>query len=189
VTHTWGLDVMHATIAASLGLVRALEGDTGEGVHLLESVVQRLERESSSIFHAHALLSLARAYLSADRADAAAASAERALALTQERRQAGDEAWTLHLLGEIGLRGEGADLERVATLFRQAGSKARELGMRPLEVHCTLGLALVDHASGGARAAGIGIRRAIQAYEALAMPAPAAEAEQLAGELGLNSES
>jgi tetratricopeptide (TPR) repeat protein len=185
VTRTWSLGIMHAPIAASLGLARVLAGEVDEGIDQVERTVADIERRWS-VFRVHALLALARANLVVDRADDAFVIAERALALARRQRQAGDEAWAVSLLGEISLRGERADPESAARSYDLALTKARALGMRPLEAHCGLGLALVDHAMGDERQASIGIQHAIEAYQKLGMAAPAAAAKQVARTLGLS---
>ena len=80
------------------------------------------------------------ACLLADRFDDALEFAGRALTLARERGQRGYEGWGLRLLGEIASRPDAPDVPTAEGHYRQALALADELGMRPLQAHCHLGL-------------------------------------------------
>jgi tetratricopeptide (TPR) repeat protein len=90
--------------------------------------------------HALSVVQLGEAYLLADQVDNASACADRAMTLARGRGERGNEARTLHLLGEIASHHAGPDLTTAAGHYGAAMSLASELGMRPLVAHCHLGL-------------------------------------------------
>jgi tetratricopeptide (TPR) repeat protein len=76
----------------------------------------------------------------AGRLEEAQSLAERALALTCERQQHSYQAYALRLLGEIAARRDPPDAAQAEAHYQQALTLAEELGMRPLQAHCHLGL-------------------------------------------------
>jgi tetratricopeptide (TPR) repeat protein len=89
----------------------------------------------------------------ADQLEDALAQAERALALTRERRERGLEAGALCLLGEIASRREPPEVETAEGHYRQATALAEEGGMRPLVARCHNGLGKLYRRSGKRREA------------------------------------
>jgi tetratricopeptide (TPR) repeat protein len=78
----------------------------------------------------------------AGRLEAAYALAERALALAHTHQERGHQAYALRLLGDIAARREPQPPESALAeaYYRQALALADELGMRPLQAHCHVGL-------------------------------------------------
>ena len=74
------------------------------------------------------------------RAFLASCHAERALNLSRERRERGFQAWALRLLGETAAHRSPPEVEPASDHYRQALALAEELGIRPLQAHCHLGL-------------------------------------------------
>jgi hypothetical protein len=66
--------------------------------------------------------------------------AQRALGLARQYKERGHEAYTLRLLGEIAAHKDPPDVGEGEDYYHQATALASELGMRPLLVHCHLGL-------------------------------------------------
>ena len=64
----------------------------------------------------------------------------RALELARAHQERGHQAYALHLLGDIAAHREPLEVEPAETHYRQALALAEELGMRPLQAHCHLGL-------------------------------------------------
>ena len=64
----------------------------------------------------------------------------RARDLAQQRRERGRLAEALRLLGEIAVYRDPPEVESAGAHYRQALVAAEELGMRPLQAHCHLGL-------------------------------------------------
>ena len=109
-------------------------------------------------------LSLGEAHLLAGRLEEAHALAERALALAHEHQERGHQAYALRLLGEIAARREPPESEQAEAHYRQALALAEELGMRPLQAHCHLGLGTLYAKIGPA---GTGPRRAVHRHRAV----------------------
>jgi tetratricopeptide (TPR) repeat protein len=76
----------------------------------------------------------------AGRPEEAYALAERALALAREHQERGYQAYALRLLGEIATRRAPLQVEPATAHYLQALALAEDLGMRPLQAHCHLGL-------------------------------------------------
>jgi tetratricopeptide (TPR) repeat protein len=68
------------------------------------------------------------------------ALAERALAHTHTYKERGNEAYALRLLGEIAAHRAPLDVALAKAHYQQGLARADELGMRPLQAHCHLGL-------------------------------------------------
>jgi tetratricopeptide (TPR) repeat protein len=127
-------------VASTLGYTYALSGRVGDGVSLLEQAVQ--QTEALNLFHRYALWLawLGEAYLLADRPNDAYTFAERAVAHARSHKEPGHQAYALRLFGEIVAHGHRVELEQAEAAYRRAFALADELGMRPLQAHCHLGL-------------------------------------------------
>ena len=79
-------------------------------------------------------------YLVAGRPDEATQMALRARDLAQQRQERGWLAEALRCLGEIAVHRDPPEVESAEAHYRQALVAAEELGMRPLQAHCRLGL-------------------------------------------------
>ena len=80
------------------------------------------------------------AQLLAGQLEEAQALAEGVLTLTRKYQERGNEAYALRLLGDIATQREPPAIEQAETCYQQALALAEELGMRPLQAHCHLGL-------------------------------------------------
>ena len=99
----------------------------------------------------------------------ASALAERALALSQIHKARGNEAWSLRLLGEIALHGHPSDIIQAQIYYQQALALAGELGMRPLQAHCHLGLGTLYATAGRWEPARAALAAAIALYRDMEM--------------------
>ena len=122
---------------ASLGLAYALSGRSAEALPLLDQVQIR---ETPGMGGSSPMLRLGEAYLAIGRLSDAFQLAERVLALSRGRKERGNQAWALRLLGEIAMHREPPEADQAEAHYRQALALAEELGMRPLQAHCHLGL-------------------------------------------------
>jgi tetratricopeptide (TPR) repeat protein len=86
------------------------------------------------------LVWLANAYLAAGRVEEAKDVASRALSLAEDWRERGIQARARRCQGDIAAHGDSPDVEAAEGHFRAALALAEELGMRPLQAHCHLGL-------------------------------------------------
>jgi tetratricopeptide (TPR) repeat protein len=137
---TWDIPIFFAGIAARLGLAYVLAGRTGEALPLLERAGEQATAPKLLIYpaRAHSAALVSEAHLLAGRADGALA--EHARKLARERKEPGNEAWVLRVLAEMAARRDPPDLEPAEASFRRALALAEELGMRPLQAQCHLGL-------------------------------------------------
>lgn len=126
-------------VASSLGAAYALSGRLAEAVPLCEQAVEA-GVSMKIMFFPLWVGWLAAAYLLAGRIGDAAGAADRALDLSRARKERGCAAWALRLFGEIHSRRDPLQVEDAEAPYRQAMALAKELGMRPLEAHCHLGL-------------------------------------------------
>jgi class 3 adenylate cyclase/tetratricopeptide (TPR) repeat protein len=127
---------LRSMLLAAVGHARTLAGRPDEAIPLLEQSVDAA-MFALSPQHPFPFLFLARAYLMAHRIDDSAHVGLRCLEVCRARREAGSEAWTLHMLGDIGLHRGSDDAD---AHYREALALAGERGMRPLVAHCHLGL-------------------------------------------------
>ena len=137
-TRDWKITYTAALATADLGYVYALRGRHVEGLSLLCDAMDAYESMKVDVVKPRLLVRLGEAYLLADRVDEAQVCAEQCLAYTRARGEHGYEAYALRLLGEIAAH--RADGKAAEGHFREAGSLAADLGMRPLVGHCHRGL-------------------------------------------------
>jgi tetratricopeptide (TPR) repeat protein len=101
--------------------------------------------------------------------DEAHALVERSLALTRAHQERGNETYALYLLGDIAARSEPPEVELAEDHYRQALALADELGMRPLQAHCHLGLGTLHTKIGRTEQARTALITAIELYKAMDM--------------------
>ena len=109
------------------------------------------------------------ALLLVGRVDEARARAGRLLELYRTHTGRGYQAHAFRLLGETAARGDSPDAEPAETHYRQALALADELGMRPLQAHCHLGLGTLYTKIGRVEHARIELPAAIALYRAMDM--------------------
>ena len=114
-------------------------------------------------------LPLGDAHLLAGRLEEAHALAERALALAREHQEHGNEAYALHLLGDIAAHRDPPESEPAEAHYRQALALAEELGMRPLVAHCHRGLGMLSLKLGRGGPARPELSAAIALYRTMEM--------------------
>ena len=104
----------------------------------------------------------------AGRLEEAQTLAEHSLALARERQERGNEAYALHLLGDIAAHRTPPDVD-AAVHYRQALALAEDLGMRPLQAHCHRGLGTLYATVGQREQARAALTTAIELYQAMDM--------------------
>ena len=131
------------------------------------------------------------AYLLAGCVEEAHRLAQRGLENARHRKRRGQEARALWLLGEIAMHRDPPDVTPAAAHYQQALALAEELGMRPLQAHCHLGLGTLYATTGQREQARAELSTAIALYRAMDMTfwLPQAEAAlaQVVGAEGLES--
>jgi tetratricopeptide (TPR) repeat protein len=145
-----------------LGYAYALSGRLAEAFPLLEQAVDwgasRLQMTGNG-----------EAHLLAGHLEDAYQLAERALARTRDLKQRGHEAYALRLLGDIAAHCDPPEAEAAETSYHQALTLAEELGMRPLQAHCHLGLGTLYARTGQREQAHAELATAIALYRAMEM--------------------
>ncbi|MGH8057998.1 MAG: tetratricopeptide repeat protein [Candidatus Entotheonellia bacterium] len=95
--------------------------------------------------------------------------AGRALDLSRAHKERGYQAWALRLLGEIAAHQDPPEVEPAEHHYRQALALAGELGMRPLQAHCRLGLGQLYARMGRSDEARTELAAAIESYRGMEM--------------------
>jgi tetratricopeptide (TPR) repeat protein len=135
-----GLLALSALMAAPLGAAYALGGRLADAVPLLTQTLEQLMALARVDFQARCYLSLGEAHMLAGDLEEAHALTEHALAHTHAYKERGNETYALRLLGEIAAHRNPPDAALAEAHYQQALTLADELGMRPLQAHCHLGL-------------------------------------------------
>jgi class 3 adenylate cyclase/tetratricopeptide (TPR) repeat protein len=156
-------------IAAALGAAYILGGRTADAVALLTLATEQAIAMEIVEYQTLCRLFLGQAQLLADRLEEAQALAEGALAHARAHQERGHQAYTLHLLGDIAARREPPEVEQAEDHYRQALALAEELGMRPLQAHCHLGLGQLYAQTGRREQALAALTTAIALYRAMDM--------------------
>jgi tetratricopeptide (TPR) repeat protein len=156
-------------VASSLGAAYALAGRITEALPLLEQVVEQAVAMHFMFDHALRVVWLGEAYLLAGRLDEASTQAQRALEFSRAHRERGHEAYALRFLGEIAAQREPLEAEQAEIHYRQALALAEDLGMRPLQAHCHLGLGTLYSQMGQVQQARAALGTAIALYRAMEM--------------------
>jgi len=137
-----------ARVLAGLGSAYAQSERLAEAPPLLERALAvsgsvHLEQGRSLI-----LVQLGEARLEAGAFDEAGRLAEEAGALSRERHERGNEAWALHLAGQVAARRGPGGMTEARARLREALDRADGLGMRPLAALCRLSLGALAMAAG-----------------------------------------
>jgi tetratricopeptide (TPR) repeat protein len=155
--------------AAFLSAAYALAGRAVEALPLLGQALEHVVPGRRVIFQALVLTELSEALFLVGRVDEASALAERLLELSRTLPGRGYQAHALRLLGEAAARGAPPEAEQAATYYCQALALADELGMRPLQAHCHLGLGTLYVKVGRVEQARAELSAAIEMYRAMDM--------------------
>ena len=128
------------SLAAAVGRAQVLTGRVKEGLALMTEVVNEAASKDAALGQATRLAWLAEGLLVAGEHEPAWDRAQQALEISRRFREKGQEAWTLHLLGEVAGQRHPDDHETAERFYRDAMLAAEPLGMRPAVAHCHLGL-------------------------------------------------
>jgi tetratricopeptide (TPR) repeat protein len=155
-------------MTSTLGWAYALCGRIAEGLPLLEQGVDRTLNQVSSMYTSH-IINLGDAYLLAGRMDDTMHVAQRALTLSRDRQQRGQQAYALRLLVDIAMHHDPPGIQQAETYYLQALALANELGMRPLQAHCHRGLGKLYRQTGQGEQARAELSTAIEMYRDMEM--------------------
>src|SRR5262249_32601838 len=120
-------------------------------------------------FQALCSLSLGEAHVLEGCLEEAHALAEEALTIARAHQERGHRAWALRLPGEIAVRRDPPEREQAETYYFQSLALAEELGMRPPQAHCYLGLGTLYTATGQQEQARTALSTAIEMYRGMDM--------------------
>ena len=123
-----------------LGLQGALAGHLAEGVVLVERASDLAEQRGDLFTLAVLKGWLGEAQLASGDAERARRHGEASLEMARTQPQRGTEAWAWRLLGEIAAETDPPGVQEAEAGYREALTRAADLGMRPLVAHCHLGL-------------------------------------------------
>ncbi len=112
---------------------------------------------------------LSEAFLLANRLEDARLHAERALSLSMAHHERGEQAYVLHLLGDIARQCDPSNVTQVQTHYQESLALANDLHMRPLQAHCHRSLGILHHHTGQAEQARVELATAIEMYRAMEM--------------------
>ena len=169
ICHSANIPVYVPYVASRLGAAYANSGRIFEAIPLLEQGV-----ENSAAAGRLAFLSLSTAWLSegcllSGRLEEASSIAHRAFDLSKEHKERGHEAWIVKLFGDIALHRDPPKIEQAEEQYRGAFALSREIGMRPLQAHCHLGLGYVFRARGSPDEARAEFAAAAGLYDSMKM--------------------
>jgi class 3 adenylate cyclase/tetratricopeptide (TPR) repeat protein len=162
-TRVWPL------VASALGAAYTHAGRLVEALPLLEEAVELAAAVKLKANQSLRLARLAEAHVRSGRPESAFPFAAQALDLAQEHRERGHEAHALRVLASIELERETPALDRAEEGYRKALALAEQLGMRPLQAHCHLGLGRLCQRRSDREAAAAEIAAARDLYRALDM--------------------
>jgi tetratricopeptide (TPR) repeat protein len=138
--HDAGLLVWVMLGSANLGYSLVMTGRAPEGIALLRDVLEQTARGRRT-YEARWMAYLCEAYLRAGQVAEARDLGERALGLSRQRVERNTEAHILYLVGAIEAQAtRDGDAATAEHHYTAAMALAQELGMRPLDAHCHLGL-------------------------------------------------
>jgi tetratricopeptide (TPR) repeat protein len=165
-----GNRAMLLDILGGLGEAYAHTGRLAEGLALLEEA-RRDDLRAGAVGSGYVthLRQLSAVYLLAGRCDEAWQHACQALDLARQHRERANEAVALHQLGVVHAHADSPDAAPAEARYRQALALAEELGMRPLQAHCHLGLGTLYVKTGQREQARAALSTAVDLYRAMEM--------------------
>jgi len=137
--HASGNRTLWRQIAGDLGYALALQGRLAEGRVLLEEAISESIRTGARQ-SPNWIARLSEVCRLAGLGEEAWQHARQALDLARQQKVRGEEARALHQLGAVHAHADPPEVVPAETHYQQALALADELGMRPLQAHCHLGL-------------------------------------------------
>jgi class 3 adenylate cyclase/tetratricopeptide (TPR) repeat protein len=156
-------------VAPTLGAAYTLAGGVNDAIPLLDQGLKQAVALERINFQTVCRLALGEAQLLAGHLEEGQALAECALAQAREHQERGHQAYALRLLGDIAAQREPTEVVQAEEYYRQALTLADELGMRPLQAHCRLGLGTLYAKLGRQEPARTELSAAIELYRSMAM--------------------
>jgi tetratricopeptide (TPR) repeat protein len=173
-----GIITLFPVSVSSLAYVYALLGRREQVLELAEESVEPVAIRKAT-HPSFPYLWAGEACLLAGQTARASELAQQALGLARRHQETGHEAYARRLMGEIAARHELATARSGEVHYLEARRLAREVGMRPLEAQCHLGLGKLLRRDGRFDEARAELATAIERFDALGMTfwPPEADAE------------
>jgi class 3 adenylate cyclase/tetratricopeptide (TPR) repeat protein len=163
--------------ATALGYAYARSERLAEAIPLLEDGVEQAGANRISGRHSLWMAWLAETYHLAGRVDEAHDLVERALSLSRDHGERGNEAHILHLRAALGAIHNAPEPKDIETAYRHVVDRAEGLGMRPLVAECLLDLGRWYRGAGRLGDARQVLRAAAELFRAMDMRTGLARAE------------
>jgi tetratricopeptide (TPR) repeat protein len=183
VCRAWDVWLLFPWVASALGGAYALSDRVTDGLSLLEQAVGQAASMRFMVLQASRLAMLSEATLIAGHSAKALAFATQALTLARDHQERGTQAWALRLLGQVASHRDPPEVEQAKAYYLQAMALAEELGMRPLQAHCHVGLGALYARTGQREQAHAELSVAIERYHAMEMTFWLARAEAALAEV------
>ena len=170
------IPVQRPLVVSGLAAAYAFVGRFDEALRLLENTANRsvwmpgVGSRQVPLGKAMGMVWEVETYTLAGAHTEAEALARRALAVFAESKHRGSEAWLHCLIGDLLTRRQPADLIHAEASYKVALSLAQDLGMRPLQARCYLGLGQIHAQSKNASVARSELHAAAELYRAMGMP-------------------
>jgi tetratricopeptide (TPR) repeat protein len=113
----------------------------------------------------------------AGRGEEAWQCARQALDVARQHNERANGAYALHQMGVVHAHADLPDVGQAEAHYQQALTLANELGMRPLQAHCHLGLGRLYSRTGRGEEARVALSTAIDLYRAMEMTVWLSKAE------------
>jgi tetratricopeptide (TPR) repeat protein len=139
ITTSEQVPLLRPPIGVDLGVAHARCGRIAEGLAYIEPAVESAKTMGRLSRLALMLVKCGEVHLLAGEQQEASRLATTALDLATGQKERGNEAYALHLLGEIHA-GDGVETTVAERYYRASLALAAELGMRPLVARCHAGL-------------------------------------------------
>ena len=169
ICHETDLPVYFPRIAAALGAAYTLTGRVTDAVGLLTQALEQTMAMALGGFQALCSFLLGEAQLLAGRLEEAHTLADGALACAREHQEHCNEAYALHLLGDIAAQRMPPECDQADDHYQQALALAEALGVRPLQAHCHRGLGTLYAVTGQREQARTALSTVIEMYRAMEM--------------------
>ena len=171
------IPVHRPLIDSCLGSAYASVGRLDEALRFLDRAVEDAAWMRRMGGQALRMAWVSEAYMLAGRTDVAEALARRGLEVSGKSKDKGSRAWLLQILGVLTARRSPLKAEQAEANYAEALGLAQELGMRPLQAHCHLGLGHVYAQVKDVPKARSELRAAVELYRAMSMPFWVSKAE------------
>jgi class 3 adenylate cyclase/tetratricopeptide (TPR) repeat protein len=164
------IPVHQPLIASCLGSAYAFAGRLDEALRLLDRAVGHTAWMRRKGGLALRMAGVSEAYMLAGRTEAAEALARDGLKVSHETNDKGSRAWLLRILGDLTSWHSSFKAEEAEANYAESLGLAEELGMRPLQAHCHLGLGHVHAQAKELEKARFELLAAVELYRAMSMP-------------------